>query len=116
MLNNQSKLWAKVLNIGINNDHLSRCKASLTSRYKPIPVMSGLRKDHKAHPDPTEGPPVRPVCRANDAPNAPLGNIIGQVIKGASQEMADRINTASISTEEVCGKVIQTNNQVKERI
>ena len=55
-LNTQSKLWAKVLNVGANNDQLSRCKASLTSRYKPIPVLSGLRKDHKEGHDPVEGP------------------------------------------------------------
>ena len=121
MLNNQSRIWAKIVNLGKgdekdNEKQFKRSKATLTSKYKPIPVLSGLRKDHKSCDDPNVGPPLRPVCRANNSPNSPLGNILSIILRGATQSLIDNGNcTECGSTEEVCEKLECVNKKLSDQ-
>ena len=100
-LNNHCQVWSKILKMGSRSKQFRRCKATLTSRFKPIPVLGGARKDHKPCSDPRRGPKQRPICQARIAPNAPLGNIITSIIKGVSEELCCKLQTESGSTEEV---------------
>ena len=111
MLNNQSKLAAKMFNIG-GAKNMSRCKGTMTSRYKPIPIVTGYRKDHKTGFDSILGPPVRQVCRARNAPNAPLGNIICPPIRGASKVLNGRVKSEIGSTEEMKCKFVEANSKI----
>ena len=112
-LNEHSRMWTKMVSLGAENDHQDRCKETMTSRYNPIPVLSGLRKDHKATPDPVLGPPLRPVCRARVAPNAALGNLMSQIVKGLGNELSEKIGTDSLNAEEMCAEAKKANEKIK---
>ena len=76
-----------------------RVEMATHSTNTPAPPMYGLRKDHKVIVDATKGPPVRPVCGANQAPNSRLGNFISRIVN----DFADRagIKTECRSSEEM---------------
>ena len=76
-----------------------RVEMATHSTNTPAPPMYGLRKDHKVIVDATKGPPVRPVCGANQAPNSRLGNVISRIVN----DFADRagIKTECRSSEEM---------------
>ena len=57
---------------------------------------------------------MRPVCKARNAPNAPLGNIISQPIKGASNSLSDKLGTEGNSTEGVCYQIMQCNTKISK--
>ena len=46
-LNEHSRMWSKMLNLGVESGQEVRCKETLVTTYNPVPVLSGLRKDHK---------------------------------------------------------------------
>ena len=52
-------MFARFLNVGTKWKHEERVKQAITSEYGPIPLMFGLRKDHKTVPpeEKQEGPP-----------------------------------------------------------
>ena len=58
VLNNHSKMWCKITNIGKNAGHNqhNRIVGAMQSHSSGVPQYKGLRKDHKA-PDPVFGPP-----------------------------------------------------------
>ena len=116
-LNNQSKLISKLFMIGSDSNNKSttnqrRCEASLTASYKPIPLTGGLRKDHKSNYDPIEGPPVRVVCRAKNAPNGPLGNVICPSIRAASSTLNKKTQSECGSTEEMKRHLHDANKRI----
>ena len=82
----------KMFQVGKNNGHENRVTAATTSTNTPAPPMYGLRKDHKQTINEEEGPPVRPVCGAREAPNARLSNFLLRVIN-------DYCNVAEIDSE-----------------
>ena len=112
-LNEHARMWTKMVSLGAENNQQDRCKETLTSRYNPIPILSGLRKDHKVTPDPVKGPPLRPVYRARVAPNSALGNIISQMVKGLGDELNSKIGTDSLNSEEVCAEVVKANFKIE---
>ena len=112
-LNEHARMWTKMVSLGAENNQQDRCKETLTSRYNPIPILSGLRKDHKVTPDPVKGPPLRPVYRARVAPNSALGNIISQMVKGLGDELSSKIGTDSLNSEEVCAEVVKANFKIE---
>ena len=69
------------------------------STNTPAPPMYGLRKDHKVTEDLEKGPPVRPVCGANQAPNSRLSNFISRIINDFAD--AAEIGTECRSSEEM---------------
>ena len=73
---------SRIFNIG-GGTNVRRCKRALISNFTPVPVMEGLRKDHKGNinGDSVKGPKLRPLCAANRAPNAALGGIVAKVVK-----------------------------------
>ena len=76
-----------------------------------IPVLQGLRKDHKPNIDgnPSIGPKMRPLlCAANKAPNANLGNLVAKVSKAVGDAIADSGGEV-ISGEEMKRKIEDVN-------
>ena len=61
LLNNHSKAWAKILNMGLNagQGQISRIRDALTVKQSNVATLKGLRKDHKSAADPVKGPPLR---------------------------------------------------------
>ena len=68
-LNGHSLQLARILKIGQNGNDWNRVKSALNNKFGHVPVLYGLKKDHKTR---AAGQPVPtcPVCGANDAPNA----------------------------------------------
>ena len=78
-----------------------RCNRALVNNFTTIPALQGLRKDHKGDIDnvPIKGPKLRPLCAANRAPNASLGNLTASVLKAVGDDLSDRMGGEVISTE-----------------
>ena len=68
-LNNEARSLARVINLGTAQGHLKKCTNTLVSNYATIPMLQGLRKDHKENKnnDPTLGPKLCPLATANQA-------------------------------------------------
>ena len=79
-------------------------------------MLQGLRKDHKPDMDndPTKGPKMRPLCAANKAPNAALGNIVAQVSKAVGDSIASSGGEV-ISCEEMKRKIEDLNKARSEK-
>ena len=91
-MNQHMKQFNKMFQVGTENGHEQRVEMATRSTNTPAPLMYGLRKDHKATEDPVKGPPVRPVCGANQAPNCRLSNFLSRIIN-------DFADAAEIETE-----------------
>ena len=91
-MNQHMKLFNKMFRVGTEHNHEKRVEMATHSTNTPAPPMYGLRKDHKATEDAVKGPPVRPVCGANQAPNSKLGNFLSRVVN-------DFADAAGITTE-----------------
>ena len=91
-MNQHMRQFNKMFQVGKNNEHEHRVIAATISSNTPAPPMYGLRKDHKPAESEIEGPPVRPVCGANEAPNSRLSNFLSRVLN-------DYCNVAEIKTE-----------------
>ena len=91
-MNQHMKLFNKMFKVGSEHQHEKRVEMATHSTNTPAPPMYGLRKDHKATEDAIKGPPVRPVCGANQAPNSRLGNFLSRVVN-------DFADTTGITTE-----------------
>ena len=90
VINNHSRMWGRIFNIGKGSSGRKRCLRALIANFVTIPVMQGLRKDHKADidNDPNLGPKLRPLCAANRAPNAALGSIVAKTVKAIADSIA----------------------------
>ena len=66
ILNNFSRTWVKMCDIGGRNNHGWRSNRALISNYSTIPPLMGLRKDHKdnINNDAVLGPKLRPLYPA----------------------------------------------------
>ena len=91
-MNQHMKQFNKMFNVGQDHQHENRVEMATHSTNTPAPPMYGLRKDHKVTEDEIKGPPVRPVCGANEAPNSRLGNFLSRIVN-------DFADAAEIATE-----------------
>ena len=91
-INQHMRQFNKMFQVGKTNEHEGRVMAATISTNTPPPPMYGLRKDHKTAQNDTEGPPVRPVCGASEAPNSRLSNFLSRIIN-------DYCNVTKIGTE-----------------
>ena len=82
-LNNHTKAWAKLLNMGLNAGDLQpqHIRKALTVKNSNVAKLGGFRKDHKIAADPVRGPPLRPVADGKIGPNAPLENLMARLLK-----------------------------------
>ena len=91
-INQHMKQFNKMFNVGTTFEQEERVSAATTSTNTPPPPLYGLRKDHKVTNDARKGPPVRPVCGANQAPNSRLSNFLSRIVN-------DYADKAEIETE-----------------
>ena len=98
-MNQHMKQFNKMFKVGSEHEHERRVEMATHSTNTPAPPLYGLRKDHKVTENVIEGPPVRPVCGANQAPNSRLGNFLSKIVN----EYADAANirTECRSSEEM---------------
>ena len=69
-------------------------KSALVNKFGHIPVLYGLKKDHK-FTQPNSPTPTRPVYGANDAPNGQLCNILSIIVSALAMTMDEDLKTLS---------------------
>ena len=97
----------RIFKVGAAVGHEERVTGATMSTNIPPPPLYGLRKDHKSTADEKKGPPVRPVCGANQAPNSRLSHFLIKIIN----DYADSVNiqTECRSSEEMRASFEQYN-------
>ena len=107
-INHHMRHFNRMFNVGSTHDQEERVMAATLSTHTPPPPLYGLRKDHKQSANMEEGPPVRPVCGANQAPNSRLSNFLSRIVN----DYADKANieTECRSGEEMRAAFEEYNN------
>ena len=107
-INLHMRQFNRMFQVGVQHGHEERVTgATLSTNIQPPPLY-GLRKDHKNAPDDFKGPPVRPVCGANSAPNSRLSHFLSKIINDYADY--DQIETECRSSEEMRAAFEQYNN------
>ena len=118
-MNSYSRSWTKIFSIGSESGtgQKHRCNRALINNYSTIPSLQGLRKDHKGDldNDPMKGPKLRPLCAANKAPNAALGNLVAKILKAVGDKLCETIGAEVISTDKLKGELEKVNNKINEK-
>ena len=107
-LNGHSLQFGRMLKIGENHGHWDRIKSALVNKFGHIPVLYGLKKDHKAQ-TPNQPCPTRPVCGANEAPNAQLCHLLSTVVSAIAMTVDEELKTVCRSTEEMIHEIERVN-------
>ena len=70
-MNGHSIMFSRILKMGQRWEQEERIRKAVTTKDGPVPLMFGLRKDHKIVPHEMrdKGPPTRPVCGASSSTN-----------------------------------------------
>ena len=107
----------RIIKLGQNHNHWSRMKSALVNKFGHIPVLYGLKKEHK-FTQPNSPTPTRPVCGANDAPNGQICNILSIIVSALAMTMDEDLKTVSRSTEEMIAAIEEINKKdsMEERV
>ena len=116
-INQHMRQFNKMFRVGSTFNHESRVTGATQSTNTPAPPLYGLRKDHKTTEDENVGPPVRPVCGANQAPNSRLSHFLSRIVNDYAD--SENIATECRSSEEMKAAFTEYNNttdpEVKKR-
>ena len=94
-----SEQYNKMFNVGVDNNHEQRVThASISTNVMPLSLY-GLCKTHKEHNDGEKGPPLRPVCGANVAPNSHFSSFISRILYDYCDSVSD--SSEVLSSEEM---------------
>ena len=104
-LNGHTSSWAKMLNMGTQTGQEQRVRNNLITQDSTVPPMSTLVKDHKSLRDGI--PRTRPVVNGNEGMNAPLNEILKDLIEKIARNAPNRI--AALSTEDCLNKIDELN-------
>ena len=113
-MNQHLKQLSKMFKVGENNEHEYRIAGANTSTNTEAPPLYGLRKDHKVTENEQEGPPVRPVCGAKEAPNSRLSHFLSRIVNDYA-DSAD-IDTECRSSEEMRASFEAFNEETSEEV
>ncbi|MCP3849452.1 MAG: hypothetical protein GY694_04320, partial [Gammaproteobacteria bacterium] len=98
-MNHHMRQFNKMFKVGSSHRHEDRITGATMSTNIPAPPMYGLRKDHKNYTDEKEGPPVRPVCGATEAPNSRLSSFLSRIVNDYTDSIDNK--TECRSSEEM---------------
>ena len=113
-VNLHMRQFNRMFKVGSTYRQEERVTGATTSTNTPAPPMYGLRKDHKEHQDKMKGPPVRPVCGANESPNSRLSCFLSRVVNDYADSM--NIETECRSSEEMRAAFERYNNEEEEEV
>ena len=111
-VNQHMRQFNKMFNVGATSHHESRVTGATQSTNTPAPPLYGLRKDHKAAEDENIGPPVRPVCGANQAPNSRFSHFLSRIVNDYAD--AENIQTECRSSEQMKAAFTEYNKENPE--
>ena len=110
VLNGHSIQLSRILRIGESHKHCDRVKLAMTNHSCHVPVMAGFDKDHKQAADGAPRP-MRPVCGADEAPNAQLADTLAEIVNGIADRLDRKLKTVCRSTEEMIHMIEQVNGK-----
>ena len=113
-MNLHMRQFNRMFKVGSTHNQEDRVTGATTSTNVPAPPMYGLRKDHKEHQDERKGPPVRPVCGANESPNSRLSCFLSRVVNDYADSL--NIKTECRSSEEMRAAFERYNNEEEEDV
>ena len=113
-VNHHMRQFNKMFKVGATHEHESRVTGATTSTNIPAPPLYGLRKDHKQAESEFVGPPVRPVCGANEAPNSRLSHFLSRIVNDYAD--AANIATECRSSEEMKAAFTEFNGQTSQEV
>ena len=105
-LNGAATQILRIFKCGEDWGHEDRLKSACLARNNEIPSLNQLVKDHK------ETLQTRPVCRAKQAPNGNLGEIICNILDPFVEEADKEKRTELRSTEVLCHEIKAMNERV----
>ena len=105
-LNGAATQILKVFKCGEDWGHEARLKSACGAKNNEIPSLNQLVKDHKATLQ------TRPVCRAKQAPNGNLGELVCTLLDPFVEEADKAERTEIRSTEELCHDLKAANEQI----
>ena len=90
MMNDHLGHFNKMFRLGSHHPNGSRriAEASKSSNVLPPPLY-GLRKTHKQNPNGQQGPAMRPVCGAKEAPNSRFSRFCSKVVTDIADMVGD---------------------------
>ena len=106
IMNGASTQILRVFKCGEDWGHEARLRSACGARNNEIPSLNQLVKDHK------ETLKTRPVCRARQAPNGNLGELVCNLLDPFVQEADAEERTEIKSTEELCSDLKATNERI----
>ena len=91
-MNGHAVMFNRLLRVGEEWSQEDRIRQAITTMTGQIPLMFGLRKDHRIVPVErrTKGPPTRPVCGASSSINGPLSHTISEILVRLPDELKFR--------------------------
>ena len=105
-LNGAAAQILRTFKCGEDWGHEDRLKSACTARNNEIPSLNQLVKDHK------ETLKTRPVCRAKQAPNGNLGELVCNILDPIVEEADKGRRTELKSTEVLCREIKATNERM----
>ena len=95
--NGAAKRILRAFSFGEDWGHEDRLKSAYTASHNQVPSLNQLVKDHK------DTLKTRPVCRAqaSQAPNGPLGDLVGEILNHFIEATDSQARTDVVSTEEL---------------
>ena len=99
-LNDNLRILNRIFSVGCQTSRKNnedRVRLASISSNSSIPVVDGVRKDHKKVPAGQEdvGPPVRPICYSNESPNFRISHFLSKIITNYTEAVQDHHSVKS---------------------
>ena len=105
-INDQSRFWTRILNSGLNHDHMDRImKSKLCSSENPAPKYF-MYKDHKV-----EGG-YRPVVGGCNSDTLGLSNTLSEVVEAVAMGVNNPYEV--VSSEDMLSRIYNCNEEIKK--
>jgi len=107
-INEHTKMWCKVLNVGEQHDHFKRIARSKVTHSEQAASKYLMYKDHK------EGGGYRPVVSGCNSNTLGLSNLLSDVIESLCQSVTDPFEI--ISSEDMLANIEEFNEEIRQEI
>ena len=107
-INEQTKMWLKILNAGESHGHFSRIKNSKTIESETAASKYFMFKDHKS------GGGYRPVVSGCSSDTLGLSGLLSDVVESLCQAVKDPFEV--ISSEDLLARITEFNEMIERKI
>jgi len=105
-INDHVRFWTRMMNTGMNHDHLERIIASKQSESENAASKYFMFKDHKA-----EGG-YRPVVSGCNSDTLGLSNTLSEIVEAVCMAVEDPYEV--VSSEDMLSRIVDVNEKIEE--